>query len=158
MDIAQTQYFHFIVFPGVFVQFCPYSWWDMWAHRYLVVVHHLTHHGINLVCRASFCIPDKYICGEGAELLFWGAGNLNTKTNKQTKTTPQSNIMQRIKSCFCCKNKLGQLCRHTQRHRQAEIACVTGSQSKREPWNLNSSCSSASALSHCYDSQWQCSR
>lgn len=105
-----------LVFP-VFFEFCPYSWQDLWAHMYLVVVHHLPYHGIHLVC-----IPDKYICEE-AELPFRGegggaGGNPNPKANKQTETAQLSKIMQRIKS-----NLWGSVQAHAETRAGSECLC-----------------------------------
>lgn len=138
-----------------FFEFCLCSWWDLWAHRYLVVAHHPTYHGINLVAEQAFAFPINLFAVKKQNCC--SEENPNPRTNKPTKTAQLSKIVQRVKSNFCCKNELGQSA-GTQRHRQAVSACVTGNRSERKAWNLNSSCSSASALSHWYDSHWQCSR
>lgn len=112
MDIA-----HFIVFPGFF-EFCLYSWWDLWAHKYLAVAHHPTYHDINLVCRANFCIPHKYICSEGGK-------NPNPETNTQANQTSSTlqDYAEDKNPTSAARTSWGSLQAHTETRAGSEWLC-----------------------------------
>lgn len=95
--------------------------------------------------QSRLLVQDEYTYSEDRI----GAASLEKKASK---------IARRQKPNSLPKGKAAAVGRraYTQAHGRRVRACLCDTE--RKPWNLNSSCSSASALSHCYDSRWQRSR